>query len=182
MWFTFSASHCQRRTVLSAPTLPNFWNWKPDDPPETFALPSVCVATSNSFCFYLLAIYRTLLEWALRLCHLLNVQKKDTLPYIWPALSELFVPDFSSTVISLHLASIVTADITHKTPHVTWPVRNPVSSGIFSFMKPNLVLPAPFALGAVRFDLVVSKVFVNGPCTDARSLTSRGRKQMFFVI
>ena len=97
------------------------------------------VPTSNPFRFYLLAIYRTLLECALRLCHLLNAQKKDVLPYIWVTLSGLFVshvsstvifvphvsstvifvPHVSSTVISLYLASIVTAHTTHKTRHVT---------------------------------------------------------------
>lgn len=54
------------------------------------------------------------------------MHKKD----IWPALSGLFVSDFSSTVISLCLAAIVTAHITHKPRRVTWTVRNPVSSGI----------------------------------------------------
>lgn len=137
----------------------------------------VCVPTSKSFCFYLLAIYRTLLECALRLCHLLNAQKKDTLPYIWPTLSGLFVPHFSSTVISLYLASTVTA-------HLARLVMQPelfgfLSLPLFSFMKPNLVLPAPFALGAVRFALVVSKVFVNEPCTDAHCHFSEEETKAF---
>jgi hypothetical protein len=38
-------------------------------------------------------------------------------------------------------------------------------------MKSNLAVPAPFAVGAERFDLVVSKVCVNETYTDARSLS-----------
>jgi hypothetical protein len=42
MWWTFTASHCERCTILAPPTLPKFWNWKQGDPPGTFAMPSVC--------------------------------------------------------------------------------------------------------------------------------------------